>query len=113
MQAMSCYRSWRGITAGFLLVIVPSVAGAQLIAHARDGHARATVWADHTSSQQRAHDHGICVQLQRATQAPSAATPNDLIEPLLVTGRGLPHSSSFAHQAPHHKTRPRAPPVSS
>ncbi len=113
MQVMSCYRSWRSVIAGFLLVILPSVAGAQLLAHARDGHVRTTAWSDHTSSQHRAHDHDICVQLQRAIQAPSTAAPNRLIEPVLVTGRVYPHSSSFAHQTPRHETQPRAPPVSS
>lgn len=108
---MSYHRSWRGLTAGILVLVLASVAGIQVVAHARDGHDRTTVWSDHTSSQHRVHDHEICLQLQRLTQAPSALVWNFQITPPTVTSSKLPPSSAFPYQTPAHETRPRAPPV--
>jgi hypothetical protein len=109
---MSFYRSWRSLTAVLLVLAVPGVSGALLFAHARDGRDQTMVWTDHTSNQKRVHDHGICVQLQRLTQAPSDAAPSQPVTPPTTTGSQIPPSFACVHQVPSHVTLPRAPPAS-
>lgn len=110
-QAMSYNHSWRSLTAGLLVLALPSVVGIQAAAHARDGQDRTPAWTDHTSNQHWVHDHEICLQLQRLSQVPSAPVLNIQITPPTLARSNLTPSFACAHQVPVHETRPRAPPV--
>lgn len=110
---MAGHGSGRRLAASFLALILPSIGSVQLALHVRAAADTTRVWTDHTSGPLRAHDHEICLQLQRSSQTPAVSYPERVFAPVNPWPQPPPRQESPLHRDPLYEVQPRAPPAGS